>query len=341
MKTTINNKNKNRLNTEEINITFKEDIVHDCYINYFDNMFCVFNSVNNILYLIYLSKTEKDTNSLISYNMNDNKIINIIKNPHNTCITNLRHYLDSKNKRDLLLSISSKSNNIKIWNINNFECILDLKNVNQNGLLFSACFFIENNQIFLMTSNYNFHNPEPIKLFDLEGNKIKEINDSNDSTIFIDNYYDIKMSKVFIVTGNKGNVKSYDYSENKLYHTYNNDDTSNHNCIIIANNENIIKLIESSSHGRIRIWDFHKGQIIRTIRVYRIGSIYGLYLYNNEYFFAACSDKKIRLINISRCRIFKDFIGHSSDVFSIKKLNHPTYGECLISYSNEIKLWLI
>ena len=346
MKSKINNNNSSNkrnenMNSNPKNIEFVEDLAKNCYINYFDNIFCVFNSINNILYLIYLIKNQDETNSIISYNINEYKIINIIKNAHSGYITNLRHYLDMINKRDLILSISSKNNNIKIWNINNFECILDLKNINKKGLLFSSCFFNDNNKLYLITSNYSFNDSEPIKLYNLEGKKIKEINSSNDSTVFIDSYYDNKISKYFIVTGNKGDVKSYDYEENKLYFKYSHDDISNHNSIIIVNNENLIKLIESSSHGRIRIWNFHKGQLIRTIMVYRIGSIYGLYLWNNEYFFAACSDKKIRLININRARIFNDFTGHSSDVLTIKKLNHPKYGECLVSYSGEIKLWLV
>ena len=42
------------LNSNPKNIKFLTNIVKDCYYNYFDNIFCIFNSINDILCLIYL-----------------------------------------------------------------------------------------------------------------------------------------------------------------------------------------------------------------------------------------------------------------------------------------------
>ena len=335
-----NKSNEILFNSNPKDIRFLSDIVKDCYYNYFDNIFCVFNSINDILYLVYLVKNDK-TNSIVTYHMIENKKINEIKNAHSELITNLRHYSDKINKRDLIISISSKNNNIKLWNINIFECLLNLENINNNGLLFSACFFNNNNQIYIITSNYCYQGPELIKIFDINGNKIKEIKDSNENTFFIDTYYDNELSKNYIITANKNNCKSYEYEENKVYHIYDNKDIRNHNSAIITKNEGIVKLIESSATGRIRIWNFHTGQIIRTIMVKRFTQVFGLCLWNNEFFFAGCSDKKIKLININRARVFDELSGHNSDVLTIKKIIHPQYGECLISNSDAIKLWKI
>ena len=114
----------------------------------FDNTFCVFNSINDILYLIYSNK-----NSILSYNLIDNKKINEIKNanPKSYFITNFRHHLDSENNRDLLISISAWGNNIKLWNINNWECLYTFENIYSNGYLYSACFLHDNNEIFLLS----------------------------------------------------------------------------------------------------------------------------------------------------------------------------------------------
>ena len=51
------------------------------------------------------------------------------------------HIYDKNNKRDLIMTISASNNNIKIWNLNNFECLLNLSSINEEGLLQSACFF--------------------------------------------------------------------------------------------------------------------------------------------------------------------------------------------------------
>ena len=181
----------------------------DCfqYINFesspfgdsFDNTFCVFESINKIIYLIY----SKVLYSIIAYDVKNQKIINEMKNAHNKGITNFRHILDSLNKRDIILSISDKDNNLKLWDIKNFECILNLKNINQTGALNSACFLKDNNNIYIITSNcYDYSRAlgyEPIKVFDLTGKKIKQINDSNLETYFIDAYYNEKINKNYII----------------------------------------------------------------------------------------------------------------------------------------------
>jgi len=122
---------------------------------------------------------------MISYDLNNKRKINELKNIHNEYITNFRHYLDEINKRDLVMSLSRDDNNIKIWNVTNFECILDIKKVNQFGYLFSACFLKDNSQNYIIISNRSSEgNSSPIKVFNFQGQKIDEIKDSNDHTFF-------------------------------------------------------------------------------------------------------------------------------------------------------------
>ena len=81
-----------------------------------------------ILFLIYATEQQ----SIVSYDLFENKKINEIKKSHIKNIYNLRYILDDENKRDLILSLSY-DNNIKVWNVLNFECIVDLKNINKEG----------------------------------------------------------------------------------------------------------------------------------------------------------------------------------------------------------------
>ena len=130
-----------------------------------------------------------------------------------------------------------------------------------------------------LTTNCNWVNiSDSIKLFDFNGKKIEEINNSNDCTVLIDTYYDNKSSKIYILTANNNNVKSYDYKKNKIYNTY--EDIINDKChrsIIIYENDNIIKLVESSQDGIIRIWNFHSGKLLKKIYVNNRDLI-GIYL---------------------------------------------------------------
>jgi hypothetical protein len=97
------------------------------------------------------------------------------------------------------MSISSDDNNLKLWDASNWQCIINIKNVNQDGILFSGSFLENKNQNLIITSNLNWNNnPEPIKIFDFNAKKIKEIENSGESTIFIDSYYNHNSSKKYI-----------------------------------------------------------------------------------------------------------------------------------------------
>ena len=321
-------------------IQFSENLTKDSYADDSGlvNTFKVFNSVYNILYLIYSNRSK----SIICYDLLNKKTKKELKTYGNKYITTIRHYLDKKNNRDIIMSISSDDSNIKLWNINNFEMILNLQKVNNKGYLFSACFLKDNNQNYIVSSNLDWNNNmEPVKIFDFEGNKIKEIKDSNDKTMFIDTFYDKKMNKNFIITCNENYIKSYDYNMNELYRKYYDGENGTHNHFIIKSNEEIIKLIESCNEGNVRIWDFHSGLLINKIKgIYK--PLIGLSLWNNSCIFAGSKDNTIELIDIKKGIIVKSFNGHNQTVLTIQKINHPQYGESLLFQGymdDQIKLW--
>ena len=335
----IDNKDNNIINPK--NIEYLYDIVNDSYSDfYLANTFSIFKSINDILYLVYSNKNK----SIIFYNIINNKRIKEIQNAHNKYITNIRYYLDKINKRDLILSISADDNNIKLWNIynNDINCLLNIKNINKGDHLYSACILIDNNNNYIITSNSNFFGDnENMKIFDFNGNKIKEINNSNDITYFIDSYYDNKLSKNYILTGNRDYIKSYDYNKNDIYRKYSD---NNNNCysIIINESKEVIKIIESSYDGNLRIWNFHSGELLTKIKVSN-ESLREICMWNNEYIFIGCDDKTIKLIELKNGIIIKELKGHKKEVISIKTIIHPKYGKCLISQGAEndsIKLWI-
>ena len=59
-----------------------------------------------------------------------------------------------------------------------------------------------------------------MKIFDLNGQQIKEINNSNDKIFIIDSNYVKNTFKNYIMAGSKNYVKSYDFNKNELYHKY-------------------------------------------------------------------------------------------------------------------------
>ena len=161
---------------------------------------------------------------------------------------------------------------------------------------------------------------------------------------FIDSYYDKKLSKSYIITGNFCFIKSFDFNLNEIYHIYCDEGDYIHRSIIInTSEENVIKLIESSDYGNIRIWNFHTGLLLNKYQICAT-KLYSVCLWNNNYLFVGCRDCTIKLIELKTGKIILKLRGHNTDVIAIKKIIHPIYGECLLSQSydnSSIKLWTI
>ena len=329
----IDNKSKKPLNLELSNI-----IANDSLIDQFlDNTFIIFKSKDKILYLIYSSYNQ----SIISYNLNSFSVISQIKNAHKKAIINFRYHYYQEEKKDLVMSISF-DNNIKIWNISRWECIVNLKNINNSGGILSGCFLHEKNNLYIITSC--IYNSEQIKIYNLKGNKLKDINESNENTYFIDTYYDKNQLKLYIIGGHFNCIKSYDYSSNKLYKKYN-ESYSNEHCsvIIFQNNDNILLIDSCCGKDRnIRIWNFHSAILIHKIFINSIPM--GLCLLNKQYLFVGCMDKSIKLIDISEKSEIKKFTGHKRWICTIKMFEHQRLGKCLISQgrrNDNLIIWAI
>ena len=333
-----NSSEKNKEFSEPKNIeiltTFAIDSYTDCYTG--NNTFTIIKSLNNVLFIIY-SNINK---SILCYNLNENQKVAEIKNAHNDYISCFRHYIDEIQKIDYIISISSGDNNIKLWNMRNFQCILNLKNIYTNEFLFATCFLKNSNNNYIVTSNWNLDNSEPIKIFDFQGNLMKEINNSNEVTLSLEVYYDEETTTNYIIAGTNIHVKSYNFEKNEEYHEYY-DSTAFHCSIIIQKEENLVKLIVSCIDGYIRIWDFHSSNLIKKITVYK-GWLYGICLWNKDYLLVGCTDKTVRLINLKTGNVEQNLSGHKGKIVTLKKLYLPKYGECLMTQiikDDGIKLW--
>jgi WD40 repeat protein len=271
-----------------------------------------------------------------------------IKNAHEDDIIEFNHCYDKNNKRDIIMSVSPL-NTLKIWNAKNWECLLFLTKINSTGLLSSSCFIKNNDECNIVTSNSHYGvGIEEIKIFNLQGVMVKKIKNSNDSTLFIDTYYDYDeeniKTKTYIIVALPDCIKSYDYNENKLYHKYYEEKNNGHHFSFVINknkNNGLISLIEPcSSDGFIRIWNFHYGHLLSKIKTKE--RICSLCLWNNKYLFAGTLNGKIILIDLIN-QIVDQIMenAHNNWVNCIKKFRNDTFGECLVSqgFDDQIIFW--
>ena len=265
---------ENNKKDENLELKFTFNIINDSYVKgILNDTFIVFQTFNDLSYIVYSSKY-----ALINcYDINNFQKICEIKEDEIKSFkyVNFNHFSDKRSKRDLVLSIYCKWDTLKLWNVNNWECLLILSNIN-NDLSLGYCCFLEENinnkqNIYIITScRDNKNGSRPIKTYDLNGNKNNEIKNSENASMYIKSFYDIKNNKNYIISCNMNNVKSYDFKENQIYHEYTDKKENElYNRAILYNNDkdNKITLITSCFDGAIRFWDFHKNIFLKKIIV--------------------------------------------------------------------------
>ena len=125
------NKYKNNNNEMNQNLSIQFKAFPDFSFEY--SNFCIFESTNDVVCLIYAKRMSND---IIVYDLNNGKDILNIKNVHKEKITQLNHY--RYKNIDLILSMSFEDQNVKIWNMNNWECLINYSNSNKNSKLVSV-----------------------------------------------------------------------------------------------------------------------------------------------------------------------------------------------------------
>ena len=94
----------------------------------------------------------------------------------------------------------------------------------------------------------------------------------------------------------------------------------------------------------INIWDLYNKKIFKFINTNKC-KLAHIIQWNDKYIISANFDNKsFKIIDLDENKIVSD-VGqkHTDKVICIKKINHPIYGESLLSAGNDktIKLWTI
>ena len=302
-----------------------------------DNNFAVFKSLSEEIFLTYATPY----NSIHFYNIEYERVTKHIKNAHESEITNFRYTYDKNYNRDLILSVSNQLKNIKVWDVNNLKCIVNIINAYSIGDLFSSCFLIDENdkKNYIISINYE----QNLKIYDFEGTHVKEFDNSNDRSFLVDTFYNSKLMKYYIIVANEKFIISYNFYDGSIYNLYYEDNSNSwHMNFIISSNDDGTNLIESDTVGYVRVWDFDKGVMLKKLFIERKMRLRGICLWNYKYLFVGADDKKIKLIDLEN-DVELDSLKCNDYVCTIKKVNCSKFGECLVFQGKidhgEIKLW--
>lgn len=317
----------NKSPKKQFQFTFLKKIVNVSFKKYDDlKISClIFKSIDDLNLIIY-----SQNNLIVCHNINTNQNVNIILNAHDKEITFLNNFSEKKNKINLVLSISSEDNNLKVWDISNFQCLYNFRNINSKGWINCGCFLNDNDQIYVLSTNsLGFsQNPEPIKVFDLKGKNIMNINDSNINIYYINVFYDNKSSTIYIITGSAGFSQSYNYNDNKVYHIYKGDNYRFHIKSIIKEKGDKVELIESSMDGNIKIWDFHSAVLLKNISC---NSYCDMCLWESDYLLTCQKGKnRIKILDLNKKKDSCEFNFEKNNFIAISKIVHSEFGKCLV-----------
>ena len=342
----IENKNHNKIKIESkppINLKVHKTVTQSSFIRYsIDNCFAAFTSLNDELLLVYATKFK----SLECFDLVKQKYQKTILNAHNGTIITIRHYCPPKINKDLILSGSNGDYCAKLWDIESWTCIFNLNKIYQKGNMYSICILFDEYQkesLLITSSDSDF-----IKIWGINGNFIKNINKTNSNEVYlVDTYYDNKEYKYYLITGEMKCAKSYDLNTHKIFRVYSDNNSYTEHVSAFVHTQpgkaGVTLLVECEFYGSIRIWNFHNGIMIKKMDICRRIPLVSLCLWNENYLLASCVDNTIKLIDFKNYILIKSFSGHNNEVCTIKKIIHPTYGECLISQgmaNEQIKMWI-
>ena len=333
--------------------------------NFHNPILIVFKSIYNELIMIY----QNNKRSIISYNLTDSKIITEIKNSQ-IYINEMKYYFDKFNKRDLLASIELYKNNIKLWNVNTWELILEINyNIGNFFLNINSINFLENkNTFYLVASSINIPNTQLIHIYDLNGTKIKEINDEKSKSTRVETFYDANNLKSYIIIATNEDIRAIDYQQNKIFKKYISVEgkskekiikftdadkqklhiNANHikkeiplkgptHRIIINKYNNITKIFAAENDGFVRIWNFHSGNLLSSINISK-SPVFDICLWDEGHLFAGYTGG-VKLVDLKNNKIIKNFdeIGEGK---GLSVIEYKKYGKCLITENLKgLNLW--
>ena len=324
-------------NSEVMKLKFSKDITKNGPdYSGASQMFAVFKSLKGDIILAWPTKER----SLEIYDLEKETLIKSIKEAHSSEIYCVRHFVDIKSNADLLIT-SSYDKSLKLWNLEKMDTpLLTIENAHSNGFSFSPC-ILSNEKL---SENYIISgaDDEYIKIFDFKGKFLDKQIKVGDYVNFLDTYYDVGRSKIFIINGTSRGLKVHDFDDCSVYNTYYEKEQSAHAYIILYKNENKnnrMELIDADMKGFIRIWDFHSAKLLKTIKMETI--VNGICLWDNRYLATSGRDTLIKLVDLRSKKIIKKLSGHEKETLSVKKIKLSKYGDCLVSLDRNgiIKLW--
>ena len=339
-----NETNINNLEENFMQFKYKLDITKTNDAQYgVNDIFEVFKSYKNNKE--YIVSKNINNNSLDIIQIEDNKKILSLKG-HNDNIRTIRYFINENNYNEYIIT-ADKNKIVIVWDITNDYNILH--KIDTKYLHIYSCLLVfeknNRNNIIVSTSQTDINNAST-KVYSLETGKfIKFLKKTNNYSIYYllswknkrDNkYYIIQLANKLIIINSLFDDDIYALLSCKYEDA--------HYSGFISNNNNNEYLFSSSINGYINIWDLYNKNNIKSINANGCNLSHIIKWNNSLIIVGYFLNKTFKIIDLTTGNIINQIKGqHSHEVVCVKKINHPLYGESLLTGSkdNTIKLWIL
>ena len=333
---------------EPQNLKYKFDITNTNTSCGWNDMFEIFICYkDNKEYLV--SPNCNNFNLDIFLLLDNQKILSL--KAHKNKIRTVRYFINEKNFNEYLIS-GDDNKNVVIWDITNNYNIKYIIETNYEHNIYSCLLVfphINNNyNNYIITSTYNQSNDNDkasTKIYSLENGKfIRYINNTNNNIIYyLLLWHNKKNNKYYIIQFSYCKILITNLLEEKeFYSELVQQPEESHFSGFIFTRKNNDYLCSSSKNGYINIWDLYSQKIFKIINVNK-SKLSHIIEWNNKYIIVAnYENKSFKIIDLDKNKIVSEIQGlHLKDLYCIKKVYHPIYGESLLSSSGDkcIKLW--
>ena len=275
--------------------------------------------------------------------LNENKVIKKLKG-HNDRVLSTRYFQEPNSKKDYLIS-ADRRQIVIVWCLNDFCKIFETK-MNYDSFIYSNLLIFNSNNIYAVISTLG---EGSTKIFNLKDkSKFIDVNNTNNLSVYYLTYwYNKKSNQYIIIQCGKMLILMTEFPNNKNYDTLNSDDKYPHNLsgLVFTNGERDL-LAVSATFGLITIYDLEQKKIMLKIIIDNV-FLYNFIKWDDNYLFVLdCSNKKIISFNIKDNEFKQEDEIQLPELYYdkfIQKVNHPIYGESLVSIGIDwkIKLFVI
>lgn len=325
-------------------IMFRQNICTNADNNYqLDNKFCVLKTFLGENLVVWGNTSY----SLEAFDLEIGRVTHTVNKAHDSNIICLSHCLDPVKKLNYIIS-SSFDRSIKVWSVEEkWKNIINIPDAHTDYSIFSVQIFYNHllNGLFIISSNMN---EKAIKIWECEVKDddsflpvCQKIMQDVGGIKFVSIWFDSKSEegKYYLLTANDKEVTSFEFLNNESYKGYKLDTATTFTSVVVNEKG---WLINSDINGIIRVFDFHSGELVKTIiRSSAKIRISGICLWNENLLLAASNDKAILLFDLEEEKHTRSFTDHRSEVYCVKTFDNPMFGKSFFSYGfdSHIKLW--